>query len=74
MTLALRKLIFIITFNLSLFLILILGIQNSSKRAKVNFLVLETISLPVSFIIGISYISGSIFSGFLTINSDNKNE
>ncbi len=73
MTLALRKLIFIFIFNLSLFLILILGIQNSSKRAKVNFLVLETISLPISFIIGISYISGSIFSGFLTINSDNKN-
>ena len=73
MTLALRKLIFMVTFNLSLFLILILGIQNSSKRAKVNFLILETISLPVSFIIGVSYISGSIFSGFLTLNSDNKN-
>ena len=37
-----------------------IGIQNSSNKKKVNLLINETINLPVSFIIGSSFISGSI--------------
>lgn len=61
------------TFNICLFLILIVGIQNSSNKSKVNFLINETIELPVSFIIGTSFISGSIIGGLILFNSFKKN-
>ena len=64
---SLRKLFFAFTFNSSLFLILILGIQNSSNKSKVNFLQNNSIELPISFIIGSSFISGSILGSLLTI-------
>ena len=62
----LKKIFLNLTFNLSLFLILMIGIQNSSKSEKVNLLVSETIKLPISFIIGVSFISGSITGSLLT--------
>ena len=68
-----KKLLFTISFNLSLFLLLIIGIQNSSNRNQVNFIVGETIRLPLSFIIGISFISGSISGSLLTINLKKEN-
>ena len=55
-----KKFFFVLTFNFSLFLLLMLGIQNSSKKETVNLLVSETVNLPVSFLVGISFISGSI--------------
>ncbi len=61
-----------IIFNFSLFLILIIGIQNSSQKRKVNFLNTETIQLPISFIVGVSFISGSIAGSLLNINSEEK--
>ena len=64
----LKKLLFIATINLSLFFILLIGIQNSSNKAKVNFVVNETIELPVSFIIGTSFISGSLLGSLIPIN------
>ena len=67
-----KKLIFAITFNISLFLLLIIGIQNSLNKKKVNLIVRETIILPVSFIIGISFISGSLTGSLLTINFRDK--
>ena len=69
-----RKIIHIIIFNLSMFLVLMIGIQNSSERRKVNFIIGETISLPVSFIIGISFISGSLSESLLKINLFTKKE
>ena len=60
------------TFNICLFLILIVGIQNSSNKSKVNILINETIELPISFIIGTSFISGSIFGGLISFNSFKK--
>ena len=60
MLLPLKRIFFTITFNSCLFFILIIGIQNSSTKGKVNFLIDETIELPISFIIGSSFISGSI--------------
>ena len=55
-----KKLLFSTGYNLSLFLILMIGIQNSSNQTKINFIINETINLPISFIVGISFISGSI--------------
>ena len=67
MTNALRKLFLAFTFNSCLFIVLILGIQNSSNKSKINFLETSSIELPISFIIGSSFISGSIFGSLLTI-------
>ena len=64
-----NKIFFPITFNTVLFLFLIIGIQNSSNKSKVNFLINETVSLPVSFIIGLSFISGSVIGNALHINN-----
>ena len=55
MLITLKRLFFNSIFNITLFLILMIGIQNSSNQRKVNLLIFETISLPVSFIIGISF-------------------
>ena len=72
MLIPLKKILFTLTFNSCLFLVLIIGIQNSSNKSKVNLIIEETISLPVSFIVGVSFISGSIIGSFLPINFDNK--
>tara|TARA_B100000989_G_C19503310_1_gene455275 strand:- start:89 stop:313 length:225 start_codon:yes stop_codon:yes gene_type:complete len=68
----LKKILFIFTYNISLFLILIIGIQNSSNKRKVNLILSETIDLPISFIIGVSLISGSIAGSLLQIDLTNK--
>ncbi len=69
---SLKKLIFSITFNSCLFLLLIIGIQNSSTKRKVNLFNKETIALPISFIVGVSFITGSITGSFVPIFFDNK--
>ena len=69
MTLNLNKLFFNVFYNASLFLILLIGIQNSSSKVKVNLLINETIRLPISFIIGTSFISGSIFGSLLKLST-----
>ena len=72
MIILIKKALFTITLNSALFLILIIGIQNSSDKTKVKLIIGETVSLPISFIIGISFISGSVSSNLLTINFLNK--
>ena len=72
MYLILKKIIFTLTFNSCLFLLLMVGIQNSSKKSKVNFLIDQTVKLPISFIIGSSFISGSIIGSLLNINLKTK--
>ena len=67
-----KNLVFSLTFNSCLFLLLMIGIQNSSKKSSINLLIDETINLPISFIIGSSFISGSIIGSFLTLNSHSK--
>ncbi len=60
-------------FNLLIFLFLIIGLQNSSNKTKINLIFNETIELPVGFTIGTSFIFGSIAGSFLNINiSSNK--
>ena len=73
MSLTFKKIIFGITFNSCLFLLLIIGIQNSSNKNKVNFLINETIKLPLSFIIGANFICGSITGTILTLNTTKNN-
>ena len=70
----LRKIFNAFIFNSSLFLILIVGIQNSLTKRKVNFIISETVSLPISFIIGVSFISGSLTGNLLTITPDIKKQ
>jgi|TARA_B100000161_G_scaffold241010_1_gene193328 uncharacterized integral membrane protein len=67
-----KKLIFSITFNCCLFLILIIGIQNSSIKRKVNLFKNGTVALPISFIVGVSFITGSITGSFVPIFFANK--
>ena len=47
---------------------LMIGIQNSSKRTKVDLIFADTVSVPISFIIGISFISGSLLGTFINVN------
>ena len=63
-----KKTFFAATFNLCLFLLLIIGIQNSSNKSRVNLVLDQTIELPVSFIIGSSFICGSILGGFINLH------
>ena len=72
----LKKIIFNFLFNLSLFILLMISIQNSFQKRQVKLLFLETINLPISFIIGTSFISGTLLGSFIseliTNNSDYK--
>ena len=63
-----KKLFFNITFNFSLFLLLIIGIQNSANKTKINLIIDESVNLPISFIVGISFISGSLVGSILSAN------
>ncbi len=71
---SLKKIFFTISFNISLFLILMIGIQNSSNTRKVNLILSETVRLPISFIIGVSFISGSLTGNLLTTNFINQKQ
>ena len=73
MIVPLKKFLFVFINNLSLFFLLMIGIQNSSSKHEVNLIANKTASLPISFIIGVSFISGSITGNFLKINLNNKN-
>ena len=68
----LKKLLFIITINLSLFLMLMNGIQNSSSKKRVNLIFSETVNLPLSFIVGISFITGTLTGSMLKINKNKE--
>ena len=52
-----------ILINLVFFTLLIISIQNNQKM-KINLILGETILLPISFITGTSFITGSL-AGFL---------
>ncbi len=68
MLLPFKKLLFIFSFNSSLFLMLMIGIQNSLNKSKVNLVISETVNLPISFIIGTSFITGSLLGGVISVN------
>ena len=68
-----KRLLFTLIYNSSLFLLLIIGIQNSSENSKLKLLNKETINLPISFIIGTSFIAGSTFGNLFSYNLKGKN-
>jgi len=72
MSLLIKKLILGVVFNSCLFLVLFIGIQNSSNKSKVNLLIDETIELPISFVVGSSFILGSILGSFIIFSRNNK--
>ena len=67
-----KKLLNSAIFNSCLFVLLFIGIQNSSNKSKVDFLINETIELPISFLVGSSFIVGSILGSFIDININNE--
>ncbi len=71
---SIKKFIFALLLNSSFLVILIIGIQNSSNKNKVNFIANETVQLPVAFIVGISFISGSLLGSILNIDDLLKNK
>ncbi|MBW3046129.1 hypothetical protein CU306_06545 [Prochlorococcus marinus str. MU1414] len=72
MSLFIRKLFYSAIFNSCLFALLFICIQNSSNKSKVDFLIEETIELPISFIVGSSFILGSTLGSFINFNINNK--
>tara|TARA_Y100001978_G_C23647465_1_gene411571 strand:- start:622 stop:861 length:240 start_codon:yes stop_codon:yes gene_type:complete len=69
-----KKVLFCFILNSALFLLLIIGIQNSTNRSKVKLITGDTITLPIGFIVGMSFISGSISGSLLTLNYGNRKE
>ena len=72
MSFLVKKLFLTVIFNSCLFVVLFIGIQNSSNKNKVDLLIDETIELPISFIVGSSFILGSIIGSFLLFDMDKK--
>ena len=70
MTFLFKKLFFSAIFNFFLFSLLLIGIQNSANKSKVNFLINETVELPISFIVGTSFIFGSVLGNFIIFNNN----
>ena len=71
----LKKYFFLFSINTLLFFMMLISIQNSNNKSKVDLLFNKTIPLPISFIVGSSFISGSILGGLLTLNLGNhKNQ
>ncbi len=68
-----KKLFLNLFLNTFLFLILIIVVQNSSTKERVNLLIDETIELPLSFIIGASFITGTMLGQLMTPLDNNKN-
>jgi len=68
MFLSFKKIFFAILFHSSLFILLVLAIQNSTKKSKVNFLKIESVNLPISFIVGSSFICGSLIGCIPDLN------
>ena len=71
MSLFIKKLFYSVIFNSCLFVLLFIGIQNSSNKSKLDFLINETIELPISFLVGSSFIFGSILGSFIDFNMNN---
>ena len=68
MNIYIKKIFFNSALNITLFLLLMIGIQNTSKSHNINLILSETIKLPTGFIVGISFISGSITGSLMNIN------
>lgn len=66
-----KKILNTLILNITFFMILIIGIQNSNEKSNVNFLNKTTINLPISFIAGSSFIFGSVLASLWSFNQNN---
>jgi len=66
------NIIFSLGFNLFLLFFLFLGIQNSKESERIQFIQYETIELPISFIIGTSFIAGSLSGVIISLLGGSK--
>ena len=67
-----KKLFFITTYNSCLFLLLLIGLQNNSNKTRLNLLIEESVKLPIGFIVGTSFITGSVIGNLFKLDLDNK--
>ena len=74
MNLKIKKIFFMVIFNSCLFSILVIGLQNNSNKDRVNLLIEETVKLPQGFIVGSSFIAGSIIGNLFNFGLVNKNK
>ena len=66
---SIKKFSLLILLNALVFLMMMIGIQNSNNKTKINFVFFETINLPISFIVGSSFIIGSL-TGSIFLSKD----
>ena len=67
-----KKIFFSTIFNSCLFTLLMIGLQNNLNKSNVNLLTYKTIKLPIGFIVGTSFITGSIMGSLFTLRLTNK--
>ena len=72
MNLRIKKFFFMVIFNSCLLSLLVIGLQNNSNKTRVNLLIEKTVKLPIGFIVGSSFITGSIIGNFFNFGLDNK--
>ena len=70
---SIKKISLIVLFNSFIFIIMLISIQNSNYKSKLNLIFFETINLPLSFIIGSSFILGSLTGTIAISNRREKN-
>lgn len=63
-----KKIFFNLLLNSSLLIMLVIGIQNNINKSRVNFLIEESVELPISFIVGFAFISGSFIGSFINLS------
>jgi len=60
--------------NIILFFLMLITIQNSNHKGKVKFINIETVPLPISFILGSSFLTGSVLGSLISnLNKPNEN-
>ena len=70
---SIKKISLILLFNTFIFIMMLISIQNSNYKSKLNLIFFETINLPLSFIIGSSFILGSLTGTIAISNRREKN-
>ena len=70
---SIKRISLIVLFNSFIFIMMLISIQNSNYKSKLNLIFFETINLPLSFIIGSSFILGSLTGTIAISNRREKN-
>jgi len=57
--------IYSLLINIFLLLFLLISIQNNHEKKSIKIFQIETIQLPISFILGSSFIAGSLYGNLV---------